>query len=341
MPKRSTAKVPELQFVDLTTVDTRNQVREVSLQREERLHKIDFDIIRIRPGLKRKTFNWRLQREGESDVDYEIRLGIPELADGIYKSNGPHDPLIGDFKDGLFYINGGERRYRAIRYLRETLGLVEYPNNTEKQPNPINLIEVYQNPKWFTDQDRVCRIFTSQNNLKYSPLELASGYLEMKELMGLSHEQIAEKLGVSRQTVDNYIKLTTLPESVQQEVDRGELPISTALAHDRQSKHKDKEAQRVLGEISDNGTPPSWRKDKSDKDLEDDEIMPPQDNTKGKPASRLQEDKGSAAIVYNEPEEDIWKRAIKMMSGLQEQGKTPEYIIEELKLNFAINSRKQ
>ncbi len=334
MPK-ATKTQPELQFVDLTNVDTRNQVREVSKSREERLHWISVDIIRIRPGLARKTFNWRLQKEGESDVDYEKRIQIPELADAIHKSNGPDDCLVGDFKDGLFYINGGERRFRAIRYMREVLALAEYPDGRSTE-----LVEVLQNPKWFTDKDRRRRISTSQSQLKYSPLELAMGYEEMKQEEGLTNEEIAKELGISRQTVDNYINLLTLDPVTQQEVDKGNIPLSTALAHNRKAKHDEKQAQK---HTNNDLTPPEdaakWRKDKTDKDLEDDELLSKQDNTVSSPSTKKMPE-GSGEAIFIEPEESIWKRAIKMMAGLQEQNKSPEYIIGELKLQFLIQNRK-
>jgi len=331
MPPRTIA--PELQFVDLTTVDGRNDVRKVSLHREERLHWIDISILKIRPGKNKKTFNWRIQKEGQSEVDYEKQLGIPELADAIYKSNGPDDAIRGDFKDGLFWITGGERRFRAIRYIVETLGLAEYPNGEK-----TTVVEIYQNPKGFTDADRRRIIFTSQNQLKYSPLEFAYGFLEVKEEEGKTHEQIADEFGVSRQTVDNYIAVTKLDKEIQEEIEAGRLPLSTALKLDRKQKNDEKKSKSVENEIPNPPTP--WRKEKSDADLENDELMDKQDNTVSSPSTRLQEDKSSAAIVYNEPEEEIWKRAIKMTSALQEQGKSPEFIIAELKLNFAISNRK-
>lgn len=327
---KNTAKAPELQFVDLTKLDNRDTVREVSKAREERLHWIELDIIRIRPGDTRATFNWRLQKDGESEEDYEKRIGIPELADAILKSNGPDDPIRGDFKDKMFYITGGERRFRAIRYIVQVLGVAEYPNGAS-----TTRVEVYQNPKWFSDADRRRVIFTSQNQLRYSPLELAYGFLDIKVAEGKSNEQIADDLKISRQTVDNYILLTTLPEETQREVDGGNLPLSTALAHHRKTKKEEKEAKRVENEIP---IAPTWRKDASDKDLEDSEIPPQQDNTVGKPASRLKESSGE--VIYKESQEEIWGRAIKMIGALQEQNKTIEFILGELKANFTIQKLK-
>lgn len=243
MKKQNTSDTQgSLPFVDLTTVDPRNDVRKVSKRRDERIHHIDIGIIRIRPGKNRATFNWRRQPEGMTDELYEMQLGIPALADGIYNSNGPDDEIVGDFKDGLFYINGGERRFRALRHLLAT-GRDTYPNG-----EPINIVTILQNPKDFTDKDRRRRIFTSENNMKYTPLEHGYGYLEMKEEDGLTHEQIAQELGISRQTVDNHILLTTLPVDIQQKIDSGEINMTTALTELRAEKKKNKPGKAIIDE---------------------------------------------------------------------------------------------
>jgi len=329
-----TAVQSTLDFIDLSTTDPRNEVRKVSLSRSERLHTINEEIMRIRPGKGKEKFNWRRKRNRESQEDYEKRLGIPELADAMHINNGPDDPIIGDFKDGLFYVNEGERRLLGIRYLIYVKGLDTYPNGS-----PICEVEILQNPREFTDKDRRRRIYTSQAKVNLSIMETAYGMLEMKTEDGMTHEEIAAELGVSRQTVDNYIAATRLKEEVQEEIDEGRIPMTTALAHDRQTRKKDKDSQRVVDE---GGIPPEIFKknEKTDKEKEDSEIPPQQDNTISSPATRLQEDKGSAAHVYNEPEEEIWKRALKQIIKLNEEERSVEYIIGELKLNFQIANRR-
>lgn len=242
--KEKTSKQTELNFIDLTEVDNRTKVREVSLARAERLHTIDISIIRIRPGLHRPTFNWRLQQDLTEEL-YEIRLGIPQLAEGIFISNGSDDPLSGDIKDGLFYINEGERRFRALRYLINS-GREIYPNG-----NFVGQVEVLLNPKGFTDKDRKRRIYTSGNKLKYTPLEQAYGYLEMVQDDGMTHEEIAQLLNISRQTVDNYILITEMPTDLQQKIENDEVKLTNALAEYRQSKKKKRlvEVDEETGEV--------------------------------------------------------------------------------------------
>lgn len=264
---------PSLPFIDLTSPDGRNAVREVSISRAERLHVVDIKNISLRPGLNRKYFNWRIQPEGMSDELYEIQLGIPKLATDILNSGAPDDPLVGDFKDGTFYINGGERRYRAIKYLLQTQGEdATYPNG-----QPIRQVEVLQNPKGYTDKDRIRRIHSSDNNLKYSTMERAYGYLEMKDDFSMTHEEIANELQISRQTVDNYIMATTLPKEVQSDIDEGKTNISTALKELRT-------ARRIASDDIDEQLLPNERKEKEEKEAGgkirgDEDDFKDQDNT--------------------------------------------------------------
>lgn len=227
-------KSQELPFVDLTQTDGRNQIREISLARTERNHLIDFDKIQLRPGKGNKYFNARIQPAGMSDEEYEKKIGIPDLAMAIFKSNGPDDDLVGDCKDGIFYVNGGERRYRAIRHLL-SCKMDIYPNGTE-----VRKVAVILNPKGFTDADRRRRILSSDNNLRYTSIERAFAYLDMKEEDNLTNEQIAVNLGVSRQTVDNYIMVTELPLETQQKIDDGILSMADALKDYRTAKQAKK-----------------------------------------------------------------------------------------------------
>lgn len=292
MPKK-TAHQQTLPFVDLTVTDGRNSVREVSISRAERLHIVDFYILRLRPGLNRKYFNWRVQPEGMTEELYEIKLMIPQLAEAIFNSNGPDDAIILDFKDGLGYINGGERRFRALRHLLAEKGNeATYPNG-----KLIRQVEVLQNPKDFTDMDRLRRIHSSDNNLKYSVMERAFGYLEMKDDYSLTNDQIAELVGVSRQTVDNYIKATLLPKEIQESIDEGKVSLANALAELRTKN-------RIAGDNPDEPIIPNERKEKEDtadkaKVRGDEDEFEQQDNSVGGLSSKggAKEDSSSNAVV--------------------------------------------
>lgn len=233
-------KPQELPFVDLMNTDGRNKIREISLTRTERNHLIDFDNIRLRPGKVNKYFNARIQPAGMTEEDYEKKIGIPELAEAIFKSNGSHDDLVGDIKDGIFYVNGGERRYRAIRHLLACKMSI-YPNGTE-----VRKVGVILNPKGFTDADRRLRILSSDNNLRYTTMERARAYLDMKTEDELTDDQIAANLGVSRQTVSNYIMLTELPAETQQKIEDEILTMADALKDHRKEKKEAKAGKLIV-----------------------------------------------------------------------------------------------
>lgn len=63
-----------------------------------------------------------------------------------------------------------------------------------------------------------------------SPLEEAAAYHQLMEEFGLTQERVAERVGKSRSTVANTIRLLQLPPSVQQLIARGDLTAGHARA---------------------------------------------------------------------------------------------------------------
>jgi ParB family transcriptional regulator, chromosome partitioning protein len=55
------------------------------------------------------------------------------------------------------------------------------------------------------------------------PLEQAQAFARLTEQFGLTHEQVAERVGIDRSTVSNALRLLHLGEEVQQFVRRGQL----------------------------------------------------------------------------------------------------------------------
>lgn len=228
-------------------VASREQVRQHS-QFTDGLRKVHIDNVRLRPGLNAR-------RQGAlTDEQYDIALQIPELANGIYESNGNYPPILGDITaDGVFYQTDGERRIRAIRMLIAQ-GFETYPNGKR-----ICDVKVLLNPPDTTDLDRMVMVVSSQDNMKLKPMERAYHYLRLKKEFSLTDEQIAKRMKVSRQTVNNYIMATELPQDVQNAVDADVLKISVALAEHRKEKHPEKEVRTVTvneetGEVIISGT---------------------------------------------------------------------------------------
>ena len=136
-----------------------------------------------------------------------------ELAD-LAKSIANHgvlQPLIVR-RDGTAYrIIAGERRFRAA----QLAGLSTIPAVIRSaegvQPLEIALVENLQ-------------------RADLNPIEEARGYRRLMELGNQTQEQVAQRVGKSRVTVTNAIRLLKLPEDMVASVERGEITAGHARA---------------------------------------------------------------------------------------------------------------
>lgn len=122
---------------------------------------------------------------------------LAELSASI-RENGIIQPLIvtRGAQPGAFILIAGERRLLAARQagLRSVPALIR--EATEQQHLELALIENVQ-------------------RADLSPLEAAEAYRQLAEDFQLTHEQIAARVGKSRVTVTNTLRLLKLPESIQ------------------------------------------------------------------------------------------------------------------------------
>jgi ParB family chromosome partitioning protein len=139
-------------------------------------------------------------RQPRTDIDAE---GLKELADSI-KEHGILQPLIvAKPKAGSGYLLiAGERRLEAARLAGLSRVPVIVRQADERQGLEWALIENLQR----TD---------------LNPLEAAAGYRQLAEDFGLSHEEIANRLGKSRTAVTNTLRLLRLPPAVRQALAEG------------------------------------------------------------------------------------------------------------------------
>jgi len=219
----------ELPFILEDIVASRETIRATS-KNSDALRKVQLRSIRIRP-----CFNAR--RQGfHTEHMWELLLGIPDLAEAIFQNNGPATPLLGDITvDGVFYQTDGERRIRALRHLiRE--GKTVYPNG-----DSVDEVLVLLNPRNTTDLERKRKVLTTEDNLKLRPMDKAWFYKSFEtEGAGMTHDEIAKFLNVSRQSVDNYIQASELSQEVQDKIDCGEITMTKALADYREANPKRK-----------------------------------------------------------------------------------------------------
>ncbi len=130
---------------------------------------------------------------------------LKELADSI-QEHGIIQPLIVSQEKGQdgYFLIAGERRWRAAKIA----GLSHVPailrTVTEQQQLEIALIENVQ-----------------RSDL--TPLETAEAYRQLVEHFSLTHAQIAERVGKSRVSVTNTLRLLNLSKQAQQALNDGKI----------------------------------------------------------------------------------------------------------------------
>lgn len=121
---------------------------------------------------------------------------LQELADSI-REHGILQPLVVSFDPltGLYTLIAGERRLRAAAIA----GLDRVP---------VIVREV-------SDQERLeLALIENVQRADLSPLETAEAYRELAEDFKLSHEEISTRVGKSRVSVTNTLRLLKLPDAV-------------------------------------------------------------------------------------------------------------------------------
>lgn len=135
---------------------------------------------------------------------------IEELAASI-RNQGIIQPLVVRAKGDQFELIAGERRWRAAL----KAGLDQVPvvvrEASDREALQLALVENLQRED-------------------LNPIEEANGYRKLQEEFHWSQEEVAEKVGKSRPTVTNAMRLLSLPAEVQQEIVSGNLPVGQARA---------------------------------------------------------------------------------------------------------------
>jgi len=171
-------------------------------------------------------------REGfNKRIVYE---GLEELAESI-KENGIKEPLVVDvMAGGRVFLEKGHRRYKAIQLLI---------NKGFK----IDTVECFINGRDVTEQQRMEDIFNSNMFAsKLNPVEQANTVYALKNNFGkISNEEIAKKIGVSRQQVDNLLILAEADDLVKQEIIKGNMNVSDAIKSIRNSKKVQEDANKA------------------------------------------------------------------------------------------------
>jgi ParB family chromosome partitioning protein len=128
---------------------------------------------------------------------------LQELARSLAQE-GVMQPLVVRRVGSRYQLIAGERRWRAARLA----GLARVPAIIRD-----------------VEEDRLLELALIENVQRenLNPIEEAAAYKRLVSELGLSQEQVAEKVGKDRSTVANLLRLLRLPEPIRQAIARQEL----------------------------------------------------------------------------------------------------------------------
>jgi ParB family chromosome partitioning protein len=138
---------------------------------------------------------------------------LEELAASI-REVGILQPVVVRFGDseGSYVLIAGERRLRAA----EAAGLSHIPAMI--RPNDSDAGDLTE------------ALIENVQRADLSPLEEAAAYRNLLEDFGMTHEAVAQRVGKSRSSVTNTLRLLQLPPAIQGMLDRGELSAGHSRA---------------------------------------------------------------------------------------------------------------
>ena len=161
--------------------------------RQGDVEKVDINKIYTNPNQPRKNFD---------------KESLNELAESI-RLHGVIQPIIVNQMDDGYMIIAGERRYRASKIcgLQEIDCIVK--RYSSRQVAEIAIIENLQRED-------------------LNPVEVAKGIKQLMEEYGLTQEKVAERLGKSRSSVANSIRILSLYPEVLDLVEKGKVSFGHA-----------------------------------------------------------------------------------------------------------------
>jgi ParB family chromosome partitioning protein len=134
---------------------------------------------------------------------------LRELAESI-RANGVVQPIVvRPGEDGRYVLVLGERRCRAAKLAGKEKIPAIVRRISERQAAEMTIIENLQR------EDLNC-------------MEQAAAFAKLSQNFGLTQEQIGQRVGLSRESVSNYMRLMKLPGTVMQYLNEGQLGFSEA-----------------------------------------------------------------------------------------------------------------
>lgn len=133
---------------------------------------------------------------------------LEEMAASI-EEVGVLQPVVVRPGDDGFVLVAGERRWRAARMA----GLATIPAVVRGEPEDPSLVEA---------------LVENVQREDLTPLEEAHAYRQLLEEYGMTQEEVASRVGKSRPSVANTLRLLQLPSEIQSLVDSGKLTAGHA-----------------------------------------------------------------------------------------------------------------
>jgi ParB family chromosome partitioning protein len=162
---------------------------------KNRLVDLDVDCIHPNPFQPRKSFQ---------------KIALQQLADSM-KEDGIIQPVVVYKREGKYFLVVGERRWRAAQLL-----------NWEKIPAVI---------KEFSDNDVMAKaLIENIQREELNAIEIAEGIEALIAQSGEGQQETAEKLGMARATLANFLRLLKLPGSIKEAIVQGKLDQGHARA---------------------------------------------------------------------------------------------------------------
>ena len=159
----------------------------------DEIREIELDL--IRPGSQQPRTNFDQAK-------------LDELAQSI-RSTGIIQPLLVRPKGGLFELVAGERRWRAA----QLAGLARIPAIVRDIPDE-RLLEM--------------ALVENIQRQELNPIEEALAYKRLIESLGLTQEEVAQRVGRDRTYVTNYLRVLKLPTDIQKLIETDKLSFGHA-----------------------------------------------------------------------------------------------------------------
>lgn len=136
---------------------------------------------------------------------------LKELSDSIREVGLLQPPVVREVSNGNYELIMGERRFRAS----QAAGLREIPVIVRETSDKEMLREA---------------LIENIHRSELNALEEASAYTQLLQDLGVTHDELASKVGKSRAAISNTIRLMHLPPSIQRKVIEGSISPGHARA---------------------------------------------------------------------------------------------------------------